>query len=136
MYTTVTTKTSLKCLLNKLIKPHLLRRAKEDVEHTLPGMKETLLYVEITNLQKMCYRAVLERNRELLLRNISRRANVSDIVYIHALAGANATATVRLSGAEGKLGEETGAACMPGAACTRSMEAVALDDFFERIGAA
>ena len=31
-------------------------------------MKETLLYVEITNLQKMCYRAVLERNRELLLR--------------------------------------------------------------------
>jgi FkbM family methyltransferase len=78
---------------------------------------------------------LMPRNRELL-RNISRRANVSDIVYIHALAGANATATVRLSGAEGKLGEETGAACMPGAACTRSMEAVALDDFFERIGAA
>ena len=57
--------------LNKLIKPHLLRREKEDVEHTLPGMKETLLYVEITNLQKMCYRAVLERNRELLQRGAS-----------------------------------------------------------------
>jgi len=54
--------------LNKLIRPHLLRREKEDVEQSLPGMKETLLYVEITNLQKMCYRAVLERNRELLLR--------------------------------------------------------------------
>lgn len=54
--------------LNKLLKPHLLRREKEDVEHSLPGMKETLLYVEITNLQKMCYRAVLERNKELLLR--------------------------------------------------------------------
>ena len=54
--------------LNKLLRPHLLRREKEDVEATLPGMKETLLYVEITNLQKMCYRAVLERNRELLLR--------------------------------------------------------------------
>ncbi|KAL1508490.1 hypothetical protein AB1Y20_004591 [Prymnesium parvum] len=54
--------------LNKLLKPHLLRRVKEDVEHSLPGMKETLLYVEITNLQKMCYRAVLERNREILLR--------------------------------------------------------------------
>ena len=54
--------------LNKLIKPHLLRREKDDVENSIPGMKETLLYVEITNLQKMCYRAVLERNRELLLR--------------------------------------------------------------------
>lgn len=54
--------------LNKLLKPHLLRREKEDVEHSLPGMQEMLLYVEITNLQKMCYRAVLERNRELLLR--------------------------------------------------------------------
>jgi chromodomain-helicase-DNA-binding protein 7 len=54
--------------LNKLLKPHLLRREKDDVENSIPGMKETLLYVEITNLQKMCYRAVLERNRELLLR--------------------------------------------------------------------
>ena len=39
----------------------VLRREKEDVEHSLPGMKETLLYVELTNLQKMCYRAVLDR---------------------------------------------------------------------------
>ena len=31
-------------------------------------MRETLLYVEITNLQKLCYRAVLEHNREMLLR--------------------------------------------------------------------
>ena len=54
--------------LNKLIKPHLLRREKDDVENSIPGMKETLLYVEITNLQKMCYRAVLERNRDMLLR--------------------------------------------------------------------
>ena len=41
--------------LNKLIKPHLLRREKDDVENSIPGMKETLLYVEITNLQKMCH---------------------------------------------------------------------------------
>ena len=54
--------------LNKLLKPHMLRREKADVLKNLPGMKETLLYVEITNMQKLCYRAVLERNRELLLR--------------------------------------------------------------------
>ena len=53
--------------LNKLLRPHLLRREKEDVE-TLQPMQEVLLHVEITNLQKVCYRAVLEHNRTLLLR--------------------------------------------------------------------
>ena len=30
-------------------------------------MEETLLSVEITNFQKRCYRAILDRNRSLLL---------------------------------------------------------------------
>ena len=54
--------------LRQRLVPYMLRREKEDVEQSLPGMKETLLFVEITNLQKMCYRAVLERNRKLLLK--------------------------------------------------------------------
>ena len=79
--------------LNKLLRPHLLRREKADVEHlftargvkrrcsqvrhvqadvekSLLALQETLLFVEITNLQKLCYRACLEQNRELLLRGV------------------------------------------------------------------
>jgi len=56
--------------LNKLLKPHLLRREKADVEKSLQSMQETLIYVEITNLQKLCYRACLEQNRALLLRGV------------------------------------------------------------------
>ena len=51
--------------LNKLLRPHLLRREKADVEKSLLALQETLLFVEITNLQKLCYRACLEQNREL-----------------------------------------------------------------------
>ena len=56
--------------LNKLLRPHLLRREKADVEKSLLALQETLLFVEITNLQKLCYRACLEQNRELLLRGV------------------------------------------------------------------
>lgn len=56
--------------LNKLLKPHLLRREKADVEKSLHALKETLVYVEITNLQKLCYRACLEQNRTLLLHGV------------------------------------------------------------------
>ena len=42
--------------LNKLLRPHLLRREKSDVE-TLQPMQEVLLHVEITNLQKVSYQA-------------------------------------------------------------------------------
>jgi SNF2 family DNA or RNA helicase len=55
--------------LTRLLKPHLLRREKADVE-TLHPMQETLLHVEITNMQKICYRAVLEHNRGLLVRSL------------------------------------------------------------------
>ena len=50
------------------MRPFLLRRTKADVELNLLPMKETLIEVEITNFQKRCYRAILERNRTILLR--------------------------------------------------------------------
>jgi hypothetical protein len=53
--------------LSKILRPHLLRREKADVE-TLQPMQETTIQIEITNLQKVCYRAVLEHNRGLLQR--------------------------------------------------------------------
>ena len=55
----------------------MLRREKDDVELTLHPIRETLLYVEITDLQKLCYRAVLEQNRELLLRGAGGGGAVS-----------------------------------------------------------
>ena len=43
--------------LSRLLRPHLLRREKADVE-TLQPMQETTITIEITNLQKVCYRAL------------------------------------------------------------------------------
>jgi SNF2 family DNA or RNA helicase len=37
--------------LQTLIMPHLLRRVKEDVEHSIPKKEETIIDVELTTLQ-------------------------------------------------------------------------------------
>ena len=37
--------------LQSLIMPHLLRRVKEDVEHSIPKKEETIIDVELTTLQ-------------------------------------------------------------------------------------
>jgi hypothetical protein len=34
--------------------PHLLRRVKEEVEHSIPKKEETLIDVELTTLQARC----------------------------------------------------------------------------------
>ena len=39
-----------------------LRRMKEDVEKSLKAKEETIVEVELTNIQKKYYRAILERN--------------------------------------------------------------------------
>jgi SNF2 family DNA or RNA helicase len=46
----------------------MLRRVKEDVEKSIPPKEETLIYVELTSLQKQYYRAIFERNRSFLTR--------------------------------------------------------------------
>ncbi len=51
------------------IKPHILRRLKEDVEKSIPKKEETIIDVQLTMLQKQYYRAVFERNREFLCRS-------------------------------------------------------------------
>lgn len=43
------------------LRPLLLRRVKEDVEKSIPPKEETIVYVEMTNLQKTFYRAVYEK---------------------------------------------------------------------------
>jgi len=54
------------CLLMQLLKPMMLRRLKEDVEKTLASKEETIIEVELTNIQKKYYRAILERNFSFL----------------------------------------------------------------------
>ncbi|XP_070187859.1 chromodomain-helicase-DNA-binding protein 8-like isoform X4 [Littorina saxatilis] len=48
--------------LKEILKPMMLRRLKEDVEKNLAPKEETIIEVELTNIQKKYYRAILERN--------------------------------------------------------------------------
>lgn len=59
--------------LHSVLKPHLLRRMKEDVEKSIPPKEETLIEVELTSLQKQYYRAILEKNREFLNKGCTNR---------------------------------------------------------------
>ncbi|OMJ68517.1 hypothetical protein SteCoe_34011 [Stentor coeruleus] len=52
--------------LQENIRPYLLRRLKEEVEKSIPPLQETIIDVELTNLQKTYYRAIYERNRTFL----------------------------------------------------------------------
>jgi len=47
------------------------------VEKSLHALKETLVYVEITNLQKLCYRACLEQNRAILLQSVGAQGSAA-----------------------------------------------------------
>ncbi|KAF7455967.1 putative Chromodomain helicase-DNA-binding protein, partial [Cryptosporidium felis] len=49
--------------LHELLRPHLLRRVKEDVMKEIPPLEETIIDVELTTAQKAYYRAIFERNR-------------------------------------------------------------------------
>lgn len=48
--------------LHGLLKPHLLRRVKKDVLKQLPPKREQIVRVDLSPLQRTCYRALLTRN--------------------------------------------------------------------------
>ena len=52
--------------LNDLIRPFLLRRNKANVEKALKPLRETLVQVALTPLQKTYYKAVFDRNSAIL----------------------------------------------------------------------
>jgi superfamily II DNA or RNA helicase len=54
--------------LTEVMRPHVLRRRKEDVEKSIPKKEETVVDVELTMMQKQYYRALFERNRAFLSR--------------------------------------------------------------------
>ena len=48
--------------LHAILKPHLLRRLKKDVEKSMPGKSERILRVEMTEMQKNLYKWILTKN--------------------------------------------------------------------------
>lgn len=58
----------------------MLRRLKEDVEKSLAPKEETIVEVELTNIQKKYYRAILERNFAFLAKGACSNANVPNLM--------------------------------------------------------
>ncbi|QQP37777.1 Uncharacterized protein FKW44_018168, partial [Caligus rogercresseyi] len=65
--------------LQALLKPLMLRRMKEDVEKSLKPKEETIVEVELTNMQKKYYRGILEKNFSFLSKGTSY-ANVPNLM--------------------------------------------------------
>jgi len=63
----------------QLLKPMMLRRLKEDVEKSLAPKEETIIEVELTNIQKKYYRAILERNFSFLAKGTTT-ANIPNLM--------------------------------------------------------
>ena len=57
----------------------MLRRLKEDVEKNLAPKEETIIEVELTNIQKKYYRAILEKNFAFLSKG-GGQANVPNLL--------------------------------------------------------
>ncbi|XP_033117287.1 chromodomain-helicase-DNA-binding protein 8-like [Anneissia japonica] len=66
--------------LQQLLRPMMLRRLKEDVEKNLAPKEETIIEVELTNIQKKYYRAILEKNFNFLCKGSSSTANVPNLM--------------------------------------------------------
>ncbi|XP_061926317.1 chromodomain-helicase-DNA-binding protein 8-like isoform X2 [Entelurus aequoreus] len=66
--------------LQAILKPMMLRRLKEDVEKNLAPKQETIIEVELTDVQKKYYRAILERNFNFLSLGANSNSNVPNLL--------------------------------------------------------
>lgn len=67
--------------LHKMLKPHLLRRMKKDVETSLPGKVERILRIELTEEQKELSRLIITRNyRELAVNHSKQVGSLNNIL--------------------------------------------------------
>ncbi|XP_072544368.1 chromodomain-helicase-DNA-binding protein 8 [Salminus brasiliensis] len=66
--------------LQAILKPMMLRRLKEDVEKNLAPKQETIIEVELTDVQKKYYRAILERNFSFLSMGANSNSNVPNLL--------------------------------------------------------
>ncbi|XP_037928102.1 uncharacterized protein LOC119662531 isoform X10 [Teleopsis dalmanni] len=65
--------------LQVLLKPMMLRRLKDDVEKSLAPKEETIIEVELTNIQKKYYRGILEQNFSFLKKGTTS-ANIPNLM--------------------------------------------------------
>lgn len=65
--------------LQVLLKPMMLRRLKEDVEKSIAPKEETVVEVELTNIQKKYYRGILEHNFAFLSKGTTS-ANIPNLM--------------------------------------------------------
>ena len=68
--------------LHALLRPIMLRRMKEDVEKSIAPKEETIVEVELTNLQKRYYRAIYERNFSYLAGGKKGGGNVPSLLNV------------------------------------------------------
>lgn len=52
--------------LKQVLEPYLLRRLKEEVETSIPPLQENIIDVELTQLQKVVYKTLYEKNKGTL----------------------------------------------------------------------
>lgn len=74
-----------KRLLNRLIKPFVLRRKKEDVLLDLPEKIEEVSHCDLTENQRLLYDEVLSRSRERILKELEDESNPIPYMHIFAL---------------------------------------------------
>ena len=63
--------------LHQALRPYLLRRMKEDVEKSIPPLQETIIDIEMTNIQKTIYKALYENNKGMLMKGSGFNFNTS-----------------------------------------------------------
>uniref|UniRef100_W5MK45 Chromodomain helicase DNA binding protein 9 n=1 Tax=Lepisosteus oculatus TaxID=7918 RepID=W5MK45_LEPOC len=91
--------------LQAILKPMMLRRLKEDVEKKLAPKEETIIEVELTNIQKKYYRAILEKNFSFLSKGAGQ-ANVPNLVNTMMELRKCCNHPYLIKGAEEKILEE------------------------------
>uniref|UniRef100_A0A8C3PCU2 Chromodomain helicase DNA binding protein 7 n=1 Tax=Chrysemys picta bellii TaxID=8478 RepID=A0A8C3PCU2_CHRPI len=91
--------------LQAILKPMMLRRLKEDVEKNLAPKEETIIEVELTNIQKKYYRAILEKNFTFLSKG-GGQANVPNLLNTMMELRKCCNHPYLINGAEEKILEE------------------------------
>ncbi|XP_066511346.1 chromodomain-helicase-DNA-binding protein 9-like isoform X2 [Hoplias malabaricus] len=100
--------------LQAILKPMMLRRLKEDVEKKLAPKEETIIEVELTNIQKKYYRAILEKNFSFLAKGAGQ-ANVPNLVNTMMELRKCCNHPYLIKGAEEKILEDFREVCNPSA---------------------
>jgi SWI/SNF-related matrix-associated actin-dependent regulator of chromatin subfamily A member 5 len=73
--------------LHKVLRPFLLRRVKADVEHSLLPKKEINLYVGMTEMQRLWYRRLLEKDIDAVNGESKQRSELFEVGLMSGATG-------------------------------------------------